>query len=98
MRSWGFRDLQGPLLSWQFELWIWAAGRENVNCFVPVIPGVGPRKEKKRNPSRSSFQPFIQQPASILSIPLLGGGLQTRRMWVLPNDWLVSRVIKSALP
>lgn len=55
--------------------------------FVPVIPGVGPCKEKK-NPSLSSFQPFVQQPASILSMPLLGGGLQ-RKMWVLSNTFLV---------
>lgn len=69
-----------------------------MNCYVPVIPGVGPRKEKKkRNPSRSSVQPFFEQPASIVSMPLLGGGLQTGKMWVLPNSWLVSRVIKSVL-
>ena len=54
------------------------------------------KEKKERNPSHSSFQPFIQQPASILSVPLLGGGLQTRKMWVQPNRWLVNRVIKSA--
>lgn len=71
MRSWGFRDLQGPLLSWQFELWIWAAGRENVNCLVPVIPGVDPRKEKKKKSlsfflstfhSATCFRPLYSSP------------------------------------
>lgn len=58
MRSWGFKDLQGPLLSWQFELWIRAAGRENVKCFVHVIPGVGPRKEcVPFNPSSNNLLP-----------------------------------------
>lgn len=47
---------------------------EKINCklFVPVIPGVGPFKEKKV--SVSTIQSFIQQPASTLCMPLLGGG------------------------
>lgn len=96
VRSWGFRDLWGPLLSWQFELWIRAAGRENVNC-LSLLFQVWARVKKKKNPSLSSFQPFVQQPASILSKPLLGGGVQ-RKMWVLSNTFLVKWVIKSALP
>lgn len=42
----GFENLQGPLLSWQPESWIQAAGRENMKCFVPVISGVVHIKKK----------------------------------------------------
>lgn len=35
------------LLSWLSELWILAAGSENVKNFAPVIPGVGHHNEKK---------------------------------------------------
>ena len=56
------------------------------------------KKIKKKNLSLSSFQPFVQQPVSILSMPLLGGGLHTGKMWVLPNTWLVKAVMKSGLP
>lgn len=36
----------GLLLSWLSELWILAAGSENVKNSAPVIPGVGHHNEK----------------------------------------------------
>lgn len=54
-----FKDLLLFLLSWLSELWILAAGSENVKNFAPVIPGVGHHHEKRKakyEPAHSSAQ------------------------------------------
>lgn len=96
-RSQGFWDLWGALLlgSISYGLRLLA---EKIWATLSLLFQVWALVKKKRNLSRSSFQPFIQQPASILSMPLLGGGLYPWKMWALPNSWLVNRVIKSAMP
>lgn len=54
-----FKDLLLFLLSWLSELWILAAGSENVKNSAPVIPGVGHHHEKRKakyEPAHSSAQ------------------------------------------
>jgi len=92
-------ELKGPLLSWQFELWIRLLAEKKGTALSLLFQVWALIEEiKKRNPSPSSFQPFIQQPASILSVLLLGGGLRPRSMWVLLGSRPVNHVLKSALP
>lgn len=70
-----------------------------MSCFIPVIPGVGPRKEKKEKKEILLILPFNLSSNNLLPSSLCPSWVvdcKTRKMWVQPIRWLVNRVIKSA--